>query len=484
MAMQKRFTVVLFLGMAVVASADPLSLKEAIQRARQNNPQIQANKAGLERTESEKTEAFSRFMPELTVSGKVTKIDDPITIDLRSMRTAILGSNYGSTYTSVYTVTQPTLGEAGASSVANASATAGQQALAAQLPEDEFEIQVQDDLFFNATASLVWPIFTGGRIFSAYQAASENVDAQKAAYDAKENAVLMEVCSRYFTLRLAEELTALRDTTRTTLEQHVEQAKKLESGGQISRAERLRAEVALAEAENEWENAKRDLSLSRLALANTIGGDTAVSTVTPIQSVTPQGSLESYKQRALEIHPGLRQLRMEKKRSERAVTVARGEYFPTIALFGQKELYTNDLTILQPEWAVGVNMEWNLFHGGETAGKVASAKATEREVQSLENKATEDISLLVEKRWRELEYAQGRLVSLKKTEELADESLEDQKKAFDAGVATSLDVVDAQLALSRLKVAMLQANYQSMIALAGLLETSGEVDRISEILEK
>ena len=132
---------------------------------------------------------------------------------------------------------------------------------------------------------------------------------------------------------------------------------------------------------------------------------------------------------------------------------------------------------------MGVVAEWNIFHGGETAGKVAEAKATQREVLSLQNQAVQNISLLVEKRYREYQHAKGRLESLKKTEELAKESLEDQQKVFNAGMGTSLDVVDAQLSLERLRIAMLKANYDATMALAGLLETSGQVEKIQDYLE-
>ena len=483
--MQKKSLFILLFGLTGLAMAEPLTLQEALDRAKQNNPHLKAIKAEEDKASSEKTIARSRFLPQLTLSGRMTHIDEPITIDLTPVRSAILGSNYASTYTSVYSVTQNSLGAATANTMAQTAAASGQTALASQMSEDKFTIKVQDDLFFNATASLVWPIFTGGKIFSAYKAADENVEVQKAISNAEENNVLMEVCTRYFSLRLAEELVALREQTEKSLNEHVDQAKKLEEGGQISKAERLRAEVGLAEAENDLEDARRDCSLARLALANTLGSaDTAIDAVTPIQEVKANGSLESYKQRAIENHPGIRQLRLQKKRTENAVTVARGDYFPTIALFGQKELYTKDLTILQPEWAVGVNVEWNLFHGGETAGAVAGAKATQREVECMEDKATQDVSLLVEDRWREMGHAQSRIESLEKTQELTQEALDNQTKAFNAGMATSLDVVDAQLSDSRLKVAMLKAKYESMMALAGLLATSGEVSQIPNELEK
>src|SRR5574344_280536 len=317
--MQKKLLFILLSGLTGLAMAEPLTLQEALDRAKQNNPHLKAIKAEEDKASSEKTTARSRFLPQLTLSGRVTRIDEPITIDLTPVRSAILGSNYASTYTSVYSVTQNSLGAATANTVAQTAAASGQTALASQMPEDKFKIKVQDDLFFNATASLIWPIFTGGKIFSAYKAAEENN-------------VLMEVCTRYFSLRLAEELVALREQTEKSLTEHVEQAKKLEEGGQISKAERLRAEVGLAEAENDLEDARRDCSLARLALANTLGSaDTSIDAVTPLQEAKANGSLERYKKRAIENHPGIRQLRLQKKRTENAITVARGDYYPTIA---------------------------------------------------------------------------------------------------------------------------------------------------------
>ena len=92
------------------------------------------------------------------------------------------------------------------------------------------------------------------------------------------------------------------------------------------------------------------------------------------------------------------------------------------------------------------------------------------------------MKLLVEKRWRELEHAKGRLASLVKTRELAVEALRSQNKAYEAGLATGLEVVDAELALSRLQVADIKAHYDAVIAWLGLLEAAGEVSTAGTVL--
>lgn len=497
----------------VAAQAASLSLQDALEMAKAGNSQIKAEKAKVDMAESGRTEARSRFMPSLTLTASVTKIDDPINIDLKALQKPMADIAGASAYSKAYISTydgayakayQEAVAQARAAGMGEDAAKAYVESRSAdiwngvvtskeakdaavqyaenaskqysdQINNTDFSMRVQDDVFFNARLTAIWPIFTGFKIYSAYDAAKENVNARKAEFDMAQNTILMDVATKYFTLRLAEELTVMRETTMRNLEEHLERSKKLEAGGQISKAERLRAEVALAEAQNAYEDALRDQSLARMALASLLHTDTSLTAITPVEAPEVTRSMEEYKQLAKDQHPGLRQLRTERKRSQDAVSAARADYYPTVALFAYKELYTKDLTILEPEWAVGAKMQWDLFKGGETRSKVSNAKALDRSLASMEEQTLDNIDLLVEKRWREMDHAKGRLASLVKTRELADEALRSQTKAYEAGLATGLDVVDAELALSRLQVADLKAHYDAVVAWLGLLEACGEV---------
>ena len=512
--MKKSLVYIASLSVAVMAA--PLTLQEALEMAKSNNSQIKAEKAKVEMAESGQSEAFSRFLPKVSLSAGVTKINDPITIDLSRLREPLSevasAAAYSKAYLSAYDMAyaqaysdavkqamaagmdEPTaksyvdqnaaadirkgvMGSSEVGDLAQKAADTYGKAASDKIEQTDFGMKVQDDVFFNARVTVVWPIFTGLKIYSAYDAAKENVTARKAEFDMAQNTILMDVATKYFTLRLAEELSVMRESTMKNLEGHLERSKKLEEGGQISKAERLRAEVALAEAQNAYEDALRDQSLARMALASLLKTDTSITATTPVEAPEIVRDMEEFKQLAREKHPGLRQLRTERKRSQDAVRAARADWFPTVALFGYRELYTKDLTILEPEWAVGAKAQWDLpiLGGKESRAKVSSAKAMERSLSSKEEQTLDNISLLVEKRWRELEHARGRLQSLVKTRELADEALRSQTRAYEAGLATGLDVVDAELALARLQVADLKAHFDAVIAWLGLLEASGEV---------
>ena len=520
--MKKCLFYIVSLGALAVAS--PLSLQEAIEMAKANNSQIKAEKAKVEMAESGRVEARSRFLPKVSLSAGVTKINDPITIDLSRLQEPMSemagAAAYSKAYLSAYDMayskayndaveqamaagldkaTAKAMVDQKASEIRNGVLsspevnTRVQQAAnqygseaSQKIDETDFGMKVQDDVFFNARVTVVWPIFTGLKIYSAYDAAKENVNARKAEFDMAQNAILMDVTTKYFMLRLAEELTVLRESTMKNLEGHLERSRKLEEGGQISKAERLRAEVALAEAQNALEDALRDQSLARMALASLLRTDTSITATTPVEAPELDRSMEDFKMMAREKHPGLRQLRTERKRSHDAVRAARADWFPTVALFGYRELYTKDLTILEPEWAVGAKAQWDLpiLGGAESRAKVSSAKAKERSLASKEEQTLDNINLLVEKRWREMEHAKSRLTSLVKTRELADEALRSQTRAYEAGLATGLDVVDAELSLSRLQVADLKAHYDAVVAWLGLLEAAGEIEAAGTLISK
>ena len=439
------------------AELRPLSLREALHTAQSKNPQTQAANQAVEQARADQVSARGRLLPEANITARVTRINDPIILDLDPIRSAMIGLH----------ATQP-------DGSVNPQVA---QLLDTRLPH--FQSEVQSELYYNATASVVWPIFTGGRLWANYQAAKANVKSLQAEEQSVQSAVLLETCQRYFSLRLAHDLVALRRQTLQTLTQHLENARRLEAAGQITVAERLRAEVAWAEAERELSDALRDQSLARLALANTLGSDTLISPTTPMGHLTSNVSLTEWQQKAQNNHPLLQRLHVESTRTQYNLNAARGEWLPVVSLFGKRELYTQDLTLFEPTWAVGAQLQWNLFSGGQTLGKQQAAKSLQRQVQWRTTQASENIQLLVEKRWRELEHAHARLLSLDKTTELAQESLRAQQKAFDAGLATSLDVVDAQLALARVGMAQLKAQFDKQMALAGLLETSGNITALA-----
>lgn len=434
--------------MAMTAAPPPLPAQgltygDALARATQANERILGSAAGVDRAHAELTAARGRRLPEVGVTARATRIDNEIVIDLDPIRQAML-------------------------------------ALHPNVPPSAippFTKRVQGESFNNATISATVPIFSGGRIQAGMRAAVAGVDAAEAQQRGTVGEVATELAQRYFGLQLATQNRITRQSIRASLVRHVENARSLERNGQIARAERLRAEVAAAEADRDLQQAISDEQLARLALASTLSADTAATPSTPLFRVGRLASVDSFKSLARVYNPALARLVAEQRRAGEGVRAARGELLPSAGLFALRELYTNDLTILQPKWAAGVQLSVPIFQG-ERLARVQGAKAQERQVGLLRERAIRDIELLVEQRYRQVETARAQLVSLDATHALAEESLRSQNLAFGGGLATSIDVLDAEQALARVQLGILKAQYDADVALAGLLETAGQSARL------
>jgi len=434
-----------------------LSLKNVVELAVSKNEKVFAANEAVNVAKAHKTEARGKMLPSVSLSGSWTRINDGLEIDLNEIRSAMIYLH------------SPPIG------------MIPSQMLEQGLPS--FTKRIQNESFWNASSQAQWTIFAGGRLWSGYKAASNEENTA----EAKKNTVLGEVAKeaalRYFGSMLAESVKAVQEQNLETITRHFENAKKLEAAGQIALAERLRAEVALAEAVRNLEDAKRNASLAKLALANSIKSDTNFTLVNLWKKLESPADAQTFAEKILSKNPLLLQIRSEENRALSGLSANRGEWMPALALFGMRELYTKDLTLLQPTWAVGVKMEWNLFSGGTTFGKYQASKSQARSLNFLQEQAKSDLELAAEKYLREWKAANAKLESLEATEALAQESLRAQTKAFAAGMATGLDVIDAQFALSRVALAKFASYFEAYLAIISLLELCGETENIGEILK-
>ena len=125
---------------------------------------------------------------------------------------------------------------------------------------------------------------------------------------------------------------------------------------------------------------------------------------------------------------------------------------------------------------VGVGVNVPLLDNKGRSEKVAAAHSAVQQVQYLKKQAKEDLSLLVEKTYREALQAIDEYYGLASSIALAQENILLREKGFKQGLSTSLDVVDAELYLASIKTQRSLASFNYMISLVKLLALSDETD--------
>lgn len=117
-----------------------------------------------------------------------------------------------------------------------------------------------------------------------------------------------------------------------------------------------------------------------------------------------------------------------------------------------------------------------LFDNTGSYQKYQASKIAQLEVAERKTQAIKDISLLVEKTYKEAIQAKELYFTLNSSIALAEENLSLQEKAFAQGMATSTQVVDARNLLSKAKIEQKSIAYKYILCVAKLMALSDSLD--------
>ena len=124
-------------------------------------------------------------------------------------------------------------------------------------------------------------------------------------------------------------------------------------------------------------------------------------------------------------------------------------------------------------WNAGAQLNWNIFDGALTYGKVLSAKALYEKSKTELTDEFRQIELGVRTAYSEFVQARETLDSQGKVQEMADESLREAKARTEAGTATQLDVLNAETALTQSRTTQITAQHDYVAARAKLERAIG-----------
>jgi len=452
----------IFFVCCAVLAEEVLTLSDALQLAVSNNELIKASAKSKEFAQYQLKSAKGKNYPNVFVEGSINKINDPIILRLADARKAVIGASAA------------TLKATGASDAMVAAFT---QKLNSSIPD--FDMTFQEDLFYKLSAGVVWPLYTGGKISANSQAKKTELDIANVEQEKTVNSTITSVIESYFKAKLAQEVQNIRLNYLNDIKQHVSNAEKLFKTGMISKTNKLRADVALAQAEREYEKATRDVQLALVVLSNIIGKDTQDSHLTTdINILENLEDIDLYIQTAKNNNTSLKELNNKKnliKQKKKAIT---SNYLPTIAAFGKYEIYKDDLTVFDPEWVAGINARLDIFKGGQDYNENKSYSAQLEMIDLYIQNAEKMIVTGVKKYHHEVETAKQQYESLKSSQELTEENLKLYKQSFKEGLATSIEVIDAELALAKVMLEQSQALYEYNVAYAKLMDICGNSQKL------
>ena len=320
----------------------------------------------------------------------------------------------------------------------------------------------------GAGVGVVWPIYTAGRT-TALTGASD-ARTQEAVADSllDKNELYNTLIERYFKAQLAIIAAYLREDAYDTLQQTDHMAQRLFEEGFISRVDRLEAQSALADAKSESTNANNDARLAMIALQRLLRTDYRIKPTTPLFVSSRQLPDVSYFQDlALNNHPGLQKVAAKRAQAQQLHALSDTGYKPTVMLYGYGQVEKD------PSWVAGISATWKLWGGLDKSASLASSNAQIRQADLSEIEVSDNLLLLVEKNWHDVNNAQSRYQALQSNVDLAAEVLRLRQLGLQEGVNTTVDVVQAQTQSLKARTEQAQAANNYVQALAALMQSCG-----------
>ena len=342
-------------------------------------------------------------------------------------------------------------------------------------------------LYYNdltATLRATWEIDFWGKYRRADEAARADLLAARWNREAIRLALIAQVAQSYFNLRaLDAQVTVTRETIGTRQSSLELQRLRLNAGlASQFEIDQLQAETAAAQAllpSLETQLAQQETALGVLlgrsprALVQTVPDRGAAIEALAVPPAVPSG-LPSH---LLERRPDLREAEERLIAANARIGVARAAYYPSISLTGLLGVESASLSNLFRTdaifWQAGGSLAQTVFDAGRTKSQVGVATARQKQTlaqyqSTLQNAFRDTLDALVAQRKANetLQAEQTRVTSLTSALQLA-------KMRYERGIASQLDVLDAERGLLDAQLNRVTAQRVQLSASADLYKALG-----------
>jgi outer membrane protein TolC len=182
-------------------------------------------------------------------------------------------------------------------------------------------------------------------------------------------------------------------------------------------------------------------------------------------------------QQALRRRPEVQRLRIAERSAGAQLTLAKAEDKMRMDFNGAygivSRLPKNLIDPLYARWTMGVNFTLPVFDGYKRSGLTWQATANQRAARLEREKVEQQVRLGIQQGMDEIKAAEETITAARANIAQAERVLSMTQDNYKYGAATTLDIVDAQMALSQARTNLLLGMHDYSIARASLLWTTG-----------
>ncbi len=336
---------------------------------------------------------------------------------------------------------------------------------------------------FGGAIMLRQPIYMGGAIIAVNRMADISEEMAANNLSLKTQSTIYDIDQAYWTVVSLKQKQKLANSYRDLVKKLSDDVQKMIREGVATRADGLRVDVKVNEADMQITQVENGLALAKMLLCQLCGlpmnekvtladedSDSLAFSVSVATTYIPDSTLSC--------RPEIRLLQNNVSLSEQATKLVRAEYLPHVALTGgymisNPNVYDGFQKKFSGVWNVGVLVQvpvWNWF---ESSYKVKAAKGSTQMANMELADAQEKINLQISQCRFKMSEATKRLSTAEKNIRSAEENLRSAQLGFREGVMESTDVMAAQTAWQQAQSQKLDAEVEVKLSQVNLEKALG-----------
>ena len=380
----------------------PISLAQALELARRNNQDLQVALLTLQSNQAAVRAAQASLYPTAEISTSVTR------------------QGQGAARSSQQLSQNPQSGNLGSSSTG-----------------------------FIGTAQVNYPLYTSGQRLARIQQAEEQARSSELDVERISEDIRLNVTTQYYDLQSADESVRINQAAVLNYQASLRDALALEQAGVGTRFDVLRAQVNLANAQQNLTNSLSQQRVVRrqFAVLLNLTQSVDVSAADPVQlaglwNQTLEDSIVLAFQNRPELQQQLAQRNIrEQQRREQLATL--GPQINLIANYNLRDTFNDQLNV-RDDYSLGVQASVRLFDGGAARAQADVYRFQSRVSETQFGQQRNQIRFQVEQAYSQLQANLQNVQTSSTALEQSREALRLARLRFQAGVGTQTDVIASE----------------------------------------
>jgi outer membrane protein len=435
--MKRIIIVFLFSSTALFAQQKVLTLQQSLDIGMKNSKELKIEKTKLITADAKKTESTSQLLPQLKFSASYTRLSSvpPFQFDFPPFLTTPI-------------TISPTI-------------------------LDNYGLKL----------SLQQPLFTGLRLWSLKDAASENYKAEESSYNSSLNNTALNIETAFWNFYKAKQLKSVLDENLKQVKKHLDDTKNFMQNGLATQNDVLKLEVEYSNIRLQLIDTQNNIDVARLNFNRILNLPLRTETDIEVSSLDTsfmKYNIDEILKEAENNRNDLKSLQHRINASGNGITAANSGWFPSVFLVGDyyyskpNQRYFPAEDKFNDSWDVGVTLQWDIWNWGFTSSQVTEAEQTKIQAQTSYEQLKDAIGVEVYQAYLNYKKSLDKVnVSRQSVEEAQDNYRITQDK-YDQQVATSTDLIDAEVSVRQAKTNLTTSIVDYQLAKAQLEKAIGK----------